>query len=59
VWELRNKGFLNSDKPIILVGEFWKPLVELIATDDPASRRYVELAEDPERAVEFINDFST
>ena len=56
VWELRNKGFLNSDKPIILLGEFWKPLVELVATDDPASSRYVEPAGDPERAVELIND---
>ncbi len=57
VWELRNKGFLKPDKPIILVGEFWKPLVELLATDDPDSRRYVELASDPEQAVQMINDY--
>lgn len=56
VWELRNKGFLKPDKPIIIVGEFWKPLVELIAIDDPKSGRYVELADDPRRAVEMIND---
>ena len=57
VWELRNKGFLEPDKPIILVGEFWKPLVELLATDDPDCRRYVELADDPEQAVQMINDY--
>ncbi len=56
VWELRNKGFLKPDKPIILVGEFWKPLVDLITIDDPESSRYVELADDPRRAVEIIND---
>ena len=56
VWELRNKGFLKGDKPIIIVGEFWKPLVDLIAIDDPESSRYVELADDPQRAVEMIND---
>jgi len=56
VWELRNKGFLKPDKPIILVGEFWKPLVELIGIDDPGSSRYVELADDPEQAVKMIND---
>jgi len=56
VWELRNKGFLKGDKPIILVGEFWKPLVELIGIDDSESGRCVELADDPERAVEMIND---
>ena len=56
VWELRNKGFLETDKPIILVGEFWKPLVELLATDDPDCGRYVELADDPEQAVSLIRD---
>ena len=57
VWELRNKGFLKPDKTIILVGEFWKPLIELIATDDPDSSRYVELADDPRWAVELISDY--
>jgi uncharacterized protein (TIGR00730 family) len=56
VWELRNKGFLKDNKPIILVGEFWKPLVELIGIDDPESSRYVEIADDPRQAVEIISD---
>jgi uncharacterized protein (TIGR00730 family) len=54
VWELKNKGFLNSDKPIILLGGFWKPLVELIATDDADSSSYVKLADKPKQAVEMI-----
>jgi len=54
VWELSNKGFLNADKPIILMGEFWKPLVELLAVDDPRSRRHVKLASEPKQAVEMI-----
>jgi hypothetical protein len=54
VWELKNKGFLNSGKPIILLGGFWKPLVELIATDDAESSRYVMLADEPKQAVEMI-----
>jgi len=56
VWELRNKGFLKDDKPIILVGEFWKPLVELIGIDDPESSRHVQIADDPQQAVEMIGD---
>ncbi|MHC4119478.1 MAG: LOG family protein [Planctomycetota bacterium] len=56
VWELKNKGFLKPDKLIIIVGEFWKPLVDLIEIEDPESSRYVELAHDPRRAVEMIND---
>ena len=54
VWELKNKGFLNTDKPIILLGGFWKPLVELIAADDADSSRYVKLANEPKHAVEMI-----
>jgi len=56
VWELKNKGFLKADKPIILLGGFWKPLIELIATDDADSSRYVKLAGEPKLAVEMIID---
>ncbi|MHC4440394.1 MAG: hypothetical protein ACYS3S_23850, partial [Planctomycetota bacterium] len=56
VWELKNKGFLNMDKPIILLGGFWKPLVELIATDDADSSNYVKHAAEPKKAVEMIID---
>ena len=40
VWELKNKGFLNGDKPIIILGEYWSRLVELVATVDPDSGRH-------------------
>ena len=54
VWELKNKGFLNTDKPIILLGGFWKPLIELIATDDADNTSYVKPADEPKQAVEMI-----
>ena len=54
VWELKNKGFLEVDKTIILLGGYWKRLVELIATEDVDSSRYVKLADEPKRAVEMI-----
>jgi len=56
VWELKNKGFLTADKPVILVGGFWRPLVELVSTDDPQSCRYVKIVGEPERAVKLIMD---
>jgi len=56
VWELKNKGFLEGDKPIILVGGFWKPLIELLAADDPDSRRHIKLAVEPKQAVGLITD---
>jgi uncharacterized protein (TIGR00730 family) len=57
VWELKNKGFIKEDKPIILVGGFWKPLVDLIATDDPDSSRGIRQADGPEQVVELIVDY--
>jgi uncharacterized protein (TIGR00730 family) len=54
VWELKNKGFINQSKPIILVGEFWKPLVDLVAIDDPDSVRYVQFADRPEKITDFL-----
>jgi len=54
VWELKNKGFLEADKPIILVGGFWKPLVDLIATDDPKSTRYIHQADGPEQVKDIL-----
>lgn len=57
VWELKNKGFIEADKPIILVGRFWKPLVDLIAVDDPDSSRYIHQADEPRQVVELIIDY--
>ena len=54
VWELKNKGFSNADKPIILVGEFWKPLVKVIEIDDPDSSKNIKFANEPKQAVELI-----
>lgn len=44
VWELKNKGFMDGHKPIILVGDFWKALVDLMATDDAGSSGCVHQA---------------
>ena len=54
VWELKNKGFLNADKPIILLGGFWQPLLDLIAVDDPDSSKHIKPAENAEQVVELI-----
>ncbi len=59
VWELKNKGFLEADKPIILVGGFWGPLVDLIASDDPGSSQYVQRVDQPEEAVRLIVEHYT
>ena len=54
VWELKNKGFLDPHRPIILMGRFWQPVVDLMAADDPGCLRHIAFAETPSEAVELI-----
>jgi len=54
VWELKNKGFLAGGKPIILVGEFWKPLVDLVGSDDPKSIGSIYQADGPEQVRDIL-----
>jgi len=56
VWELKNKGFLPAQKPIILLGKYWKPLVELIGTEDAKSGAYVCQVDSPEEIVDILKD---
>jgi uncharacterized protein (TIGR00730 family) len=56
VWEMKNKGFLAEDRPIILVGGFWKPLVELIAVNDTDGCAHVQQADNAEQVVELITE---
>ena len=54
VWELKNKGFLDGGKPIILMGEFWRPLVRLMAAEDAQSIGCVEVAASSVEAVKML-----
>ena len=56
VWELKNKGFLAKDKPLILTGGFWKPLVELITSEDPDSGQYIHVAAEPDEIGNILAD---
>jgi uncharacterized protein (TIGR00725 family) len=47
VWELKNKGFLDGGKPIIILGEYWTRLVEEISAYDPDARRHLSFANAP------------
>ncbi len=49
VWELKNKGSLDRARPVILVGDFWKPLVDLVTADDPRCTRYVTFVREPDQ----------
>lgn len=56
VWELKNKKFFDSDKPIVLLGAFWKPVVDVVAMDDPRSVDRIVLAESPSEAVACVRE---
>lgn len=54
VWELKNKKFLDRPRPIVLLGDFWRPLVDLVCRDDPRSAEQVSFAEGPADAIDCI-----
>jgi hypothetical protein len=56
VWELKNKGFLDRTRPVILVGEFWRPLVDLVANDDPKCVKYVTFVQEPGQVPEVVKN---
>ena len=56
VWELKNKKFLASPKPLILAGNFWKPLVELIKTQAPEAHIHLLTIDEPEKICQYLND---
>jgi uncharacterized protein (TIGR00730 family) len=55
VWELKNKGFLETGKPIILIGDFWQPLINLIKIEDPQSMDCIDIAENPAQAAVMLS----
>jgi len=57
IWESANKGFVKPAKPIILIGDFWMPLVELMAKDDPCSKNYIMQAGNAEKAVNILKEY--
>jgi uncharacterized protein (TIGR00730 family) len=54
VWELKNKGFLEKKKPIILIGKFWNPLIEILSIEDPDCVRYLTKVSEPKQVIQFI-----
>ena len=53
-WELKNKGFIKKGKSIILLGEFWRPLIDIITQADAGSGKYINKANEPQEALEIL-----
>ena len=55
VWELKNKKFLSNEKPVILMGDYWDGLVEIMGQTDPDCLRCIQRAGNVEELVEILN----
>ena len=54
IWELTNKGFVNPPKPIILLTDFFRPLLDIIAADDKNSVKLITIARTPAQVIEIL-----
>ncbi|MCK5114262.1 MAG: LOG family protein [Phycisphaerae bacterium] len=56
VWEAKSKGFWKNapEKPIVCMGNFWAPLVDMMASQRPDSKGFVSLLENPEKLSEIF-----
>ena len=54
VWEFKNKGFIDKKKAVILLGEHWQPLLDLIDREDPGSKKNLTLVSAPEEVIEYL-----
>lgn len=56
VWEYKNKGFADANKPILLVGDFWRPLIEMMQSQDPRCGACVEMVNDAVQAAGVLRE---
>jgi len=62
VWEMRNKGVMKK-KPLIVLGEFWQPVIERVREVElahnsrwgEANQRLISTASSPARAAEILS----
>lgn len=53
VWEMMFKGMLPR-RPLVCVGDFWKPLIDLMVTARSRSAGFVNVAENPDQLEQFF-----
>jgi len=58
IWELTNKGFVNPPKPIILLTDFFGPLIDIIAAEDARGAGLISRADTPRQVIEILNEIS-
>ena len=56
VWEHKNKGFTDADKPIILVGDFWRPLVDMMTQQEARCGACVRIVNDVDEVLDILRE---
>jgi hypothetical protein len=56
IWERTNKGFVNPPKPIILLTDFFRPLLDIIAADDKGSVEFITIVQTPAQVVKILKE---
>jgi hypothetical protein len=54
-WEMMSKGLLGR-RPLVALGEFWRPILESIEAADAKTRGWVALAESVPAALEILRE---
>ena len=56
VWEAKSKGLWKNEneKPIVCIGGFWKPLIDMMYSQRQKSREFVSLLHEPEELFEIF-----
>ena len=55
VWELANKRFVTR-RPIVLLGAFWGPVIDVVSREAPRSSRYIDRVETVDEAIALLRD---
>jgi hypothetical protein len=54
VWEMIAKKMM-APKPIVLMGDFWKPVIDVTATERPKTLELVRYAQTADEAVKLLS----
>jgi len=54
VWEHKHKRFETANKPIVVMRDFWLPLVTMMEQADPACKDSLAVADDAAQAAEYL-----
>ena len=56
VWEAKSKGFWanETEKPVVCVGDFWIPLIDMMCVQRPKSREFIAQLQHPEELSEIF-----